>query len=67
VQTFSIIETRYDPDSFSAGIIAPTRDATLKHGISPQEVERWVEDLQSRTSEGDWFFRLYRFVFTATK
>lgn len=66
-QSFSIIETRYDPNSFSAGIIPSTRDAALKHGMPPEEVERWVADLQSRTSEGEWFFCLNRFVFTATK
>ena len=66
-QSFSIVETRYDPDSFSAGIIPSTKDAALKHGISLEEVGRWVADLESRTSEGEWFFCLNRFVFTATK
>jgi hypothetical protein len=56
-----------DPNSFSVGVIPLTRDAALKRGISPEEVGRWVEDLQSRTSEGQWFFCLNRFVFTATK
>jgi ubiquinone/menaquinone biosynthesis C-methylase UbiE len=66
-QSFSIIETRYDPDSFSVGIIPSTREAALKHGISPEDVARWSEDLQSRTSQDDWFFCLNRFVFTAIK
>lgn len=66
-QSFSMIETRYDPSSFSVGIIPSTRDAALKHGISAEEVTRWEEDLRSRTSEGQWFFCLNRFVFTATK
>lgn len=66
-QSFSIIETRYDPNSFSVGIIPSTRDAALKHGIRPEEVARWAEDLQSRTSEGEWLFCLNRFIFTATK
>lgn len=66
-QTFSIIETRYDAGSFGAGIIASTRDAALKHGIAPAEVARWVEDIESRRSGGEWFFCLNRFVFVATK
>jgi arsenite methyltransferase len=66
-QSFSIIETRHDPDSFSIGIIPSTRDAALKQGVSAEEVTRWEEDLRSRTSEGEWFFCLNRFVFTATK
>ncbi len=66
-QSFSIIETRYDPDSFSVGIIASIRNAALEHGVSAEEVARWEEDLRSRTSEGQWFFCLNRFVFTAKK
>ena len=66
-QSFSIIEPRYDPDSFSVGIIPSTRDAALKHGISAEEVARWEKDLRSRTSDGQWFFCLNRFVFTAKK
>lgn len=66
-QSFSIIETRYDPDSYSVGIIPSTCEAALKHGISPEEVGRWAEDLRSRTTQGEWFFCLNRFVFTATK
>jgi arsenite methyltransferase len=67
VQAFAILETRYDADSFSAGIIPHTREAALKHGISAEEIAHWSEELQSRTAEGEWFFCLNRFVFTAVK
>lgn len=67
VQSFSIIETRYDPDSFSMGLLEPLRDAALKQGITEQEFVTWVADLRSMTSVGEWFFCLDRFVFTATK
>lgn len=66
-QSFSIIETRYDPNSFSVGTIAFTRDAALKYGVSAEDVARWEEDLRCRTAEGEWFFCLNRFVFTARK
>ena len=66
-QSFAIIEPHYDPDSFSVSIIPSTRDAALKQGISAEEVTRWEKDLRSRTGEGQWFFCLNRFVFTATK
>jgi arsenite methyltransferase len=33
LQTFSIVETRYDPDSYGASVIGITRDSALKHGI----------------------------------
>lgn len=67
VQAFSIIETRYEPNAFSAGIIEPTRNAALQHGIPPADVTAWEEDLRSRTADGEWFFCLNRFIFTATK
>ncbi|MBI3370880.1 MAG: methyltransferase domain-containing protein [Betaproteobacteria bacterium] len=67
VQAFPIIETRYDPNAYSAGIIEPARNAALKHGIPPGDVAAWENDLRSRTSDGEWFFCLNRFVFTATK
>lgn len=66
-QSFSIVEPSYDAESFSAGIIPSMRDAALKHGIAPEEVSRWTSDLQSRASEGNWFFCLNRFVFSADK
>ena len=67
VQAFPIIETRYDPNAYSAGIIEPARNAALKHGIPPGDVAAWEKDLRSRTSDGEWFFCLNRFVFAATK
>jgi len=67
VQSFPIMETRYDPDSFSVGLIEPMRASALKQGISAEEFAAWEADLRSRTSDGEWFFCLDRFVFTATK
>jgi ubiquinone/menaquinone biosynthesis C-methylase UbiE len=66
-QSFALLEIRYDPDSFSVGSIPLTRDAALTHGVPAEEVGRWEDELRSRTSEGEWFFCLNRFVFTATK
>lgn len=67
VQTFSIVETRYDPSSYGASVIGITRDSALKHGVPAPDVGAWEQDLRSRTAEGDWFFCLDRFVFTGTK
>lgn len=66
-QAFAIIETHYDPESFGAGIIASTREAALKDGIAPEDFARWEAELRSRTAEGEWFFCLNRFVFTAVR
>jgi arsenite methyltransferase len=67
VQTFSIVETRYDPTSYGASVIGITRDCALNHGMPPDAVAAWEEDLRSRTAEGEWFFCLDRFVFTGKK
>ena len=67
VQTFSIVETCYDPNSYGASVIGITRDSALKHGLPAADVATWEEDLRSRTAEGEWFFCLDRFVFTGTK
>jgi arsenite methyltransferase len=66
VQTFSIVETRYDPNSFGASVIGTTRDQALKHGLPAPDVAAWEQDLRSRTTEGEWFFCLNRFIFTGT-
>jgi SAM-dependent methyltransferase len=66
-QCYTILETRYDPDSFGAGLIASARAAAIKHGIPREEADRWAQDLHSRTADGEWFFCLNRFIFTATR
>ena len=67
VSVFSITETNYDPDSFSVGLIPSMRKAALKYGILAEDVSEWEIDLRSRTSPGEWFFCLNRFIFLATK
>jgi arsenite methyltransferase len=67
VHSFTIVETRYDPDSYGAGVIGITRDSALKHGMPAEAVAAWEQDLRSRTAEGEWFFCLDRFVFTGKK
>lgn len=67
VQVFPIIETRYDPDSFGAESIQSTCEAALAHGVPAADVAAWKQDLHARHSDGEWFFCLNRFIFTATK
>lgn len=62
-----LIETRYDPDSFGAGMLPVARSAALKAGIDAAEVERWVDDIRSRTAEGEYFFATFRFVLVARR
>jgi SAM-dependent methyltransferase len=67
VQTFSIVETRYDPSSYGATVIGITRDSAIKHGVPAEDAAASEADLRSRTGEGEWFFCLERFVFTGRK
>lgn len=62
-----LIETRYDPESFGAGMLPVARSAALKSGIDAAVVEQWVADIRSRTGDGDYFFATFRFVFVATR
>jgi len=62
-----ILNLRYDPDSFSGGIIGMSGNLAMREGIPPAEVEGWARDLRSRTEDGDYFFCVNRFLFVATK
>jgi arsenite methyltransferase len=66
-EAFSIIEIRYDPGSFGAGMVETTSELALRNGVPAAEVAAWEEDLHSRVNDGEWFFCLNRFVFKATK
>jgi arsenite methyltransferase len=66
VRIVPIMNLRYDPEGFSADMIAATLAAALD-GVSRDEVQAWAADLTNRTGEGDYFFCLDRFVFVAVK
>jgi ubiquinone/menaquinone biosynthesis C-methylase UbiE len=67
VRCYTMIETRYDPESFGAGLIASARAAAIRHGVAREEADRWANELRSRSGEGEWFFCLNRFIFTALR
>ena len=67
VQTFSIIETNFDPEGYGPTVIGITRESALKQGVPASDVKAWESDLRSRTADGEWFFCLNRFVFTGVK
>jgi ubiquinone/menaquinone biosynthesis C-methylase UbiE len=66
-QVFPILETSYAPESFGVQSVENTCEAALKQGLSAHDVAAWERDLNSRKEEGEWFFCLNRFVFTARK
>jgi ubiquinone/menaquinone biosynthesis C-methylase UbiE len=66
-EAFPLLETRYDADSFGAGLLALGRNAAVRHGVDRAEADAWVADVRTRGKRGDWFFCLNRFMFVATK
>ena len=66
-QVFPILETSYAPESFGVQNVENTCESALKRGLPAHDVAAWERDLNSRKEEGEWFFCLNRFVFTARK
>jgi SAM-dependent methyltransferase len=62
-----VLSLGYDPDSFSGGIIGPTRDSAVRQGVSREHADAWAADLQGRTGDGDYFFSVNRFLFVASR
>jgi arsenite methyltransferase len=62
-----LIETRYEPESFGAGMLRLMRSAAVRGGIDAAAAERWIADIGARTAEGEYFFAAIRFVFIGTK
>jgi arsenite methyltransferase len=62
-----ILETRYDPESFGAGMLPVVRSAAVRSGIDATVVDRWVADIKARTTDGEYFFATFRFVFVAIR
>lgn len=62
-----VLNLRYDVESFSGGIVAPTMDSAIRQGIPRDEAEAWAADLRGRTADGDYFFSLNRYLFVARK
>jgi len=62
-----IVETRYDPESFGAGLLPVVRGAARHSDLDPAAVDRWCADIASRTAGGEYFFAAFRFVFLAVR
>jgi ubiquinone/menaquinone biosynthesis C-methylase UbiE len=62
-----LVETRYDPESFGAGMIPVARKAAAQAGIDPAAAEAWAADIRARSADGEYFFAAIRFVFVAVR
>jgi ubiquinone/menaquinone biosynthesis C-methylase UbiE len=62
-----LVETRFDPHSFGAGMLPVMRSAARRGGLDAVAIERWVADVESRTADGEYFFAVIRFAFLMQK
>jgi SAM-dependent methyltransferase len=67
VESFPVLNLRYEPGSFSAGIAEMLPRIVPPLGIDPTEAEAWAADLRGRTAEGDYFFSVNRYLFRARR
>ena len=69
-EAIPLLELGGGAGTFSGGLIAPTADLAVRHGLPREEVEAWKADLLARTDpagRGEYFFSLSRFLFMATR
>lgn len=66
-EAIPVLELGGGPGSFSGGLIAPTADLAVRHGVPREEAEAWKADLLARANGGEYFFSLTRYLFVATR
>ncbi len=69
-EAIPLLELDGGAGTFSGGLIAPTADLAVRHGLPREEVAAWKEDLLARADpagRGEYFFSLARFLFVATR
>jgi arsenite methyltransferase len=67
LEAIPIVDLRYDPTSFSGDMVGVVRGTALRAGIAEDVVRAWEADLTARTSVGDYFFCVNRFLFVARR
>ena len=67
IEVHPVLNLCYDDDSFSAGLMDSTPRIVTKFGIPTAEADAWLNDLKSRTADGDYFFSLNRYLFLARR
>jgi SAM-dependent methyltransferase len=66
-EAIPVLELRGGADTFGGGLIGPTADLAVRHGVSREDAEAWKADLLARAAGGEYFFSLTRFLFVATR
>jgi len=67
VEAIPVLNLRYDPESFSGGIIEVTPQLVAKLGGDAAEARAWADELKGRTGDGEYFFSVNRYLFLAAR
>ena len=63
-EVIPLVNTRYDPDTYSAGVIDVISGYTRKR-LAEGEAAAWADDLRELGARGEYFFSLNRYLFIA--
>jgi hypothetical protein len=66
-EAIPVLELAGGPGTFSGGLITPTADLAIRHGVPDEEAEAWKVDLVARAGGGEYFFSLTRYLFVAIR
>jgi len=66
VEVVALVNDRYDPNTYSHGMIGPLCNWAKKH-MSEEQARAWAEDLRVLGERGEYFFSLNRYLFKAVK
>jgi arsenite methyltransferase len=68
VDAITLINDRYDPGTYSFGVMPLLAAYAKKQGLVPrEEADAWVADLQELGQRGEYFFSLDRYLFRARR
>lgn len=67
VEAYSIVNTAYDPSTYSYGMMELFAAFLTKANFDPAEVAGWRADLVEMGERGGYFFSVNRYFFAATK
>jgi arsenite methyltransferase len=68
VDVIALVNDRYDPDTYSFGVMPLLAAYGKKQGLVPgAEADAWLADLQELARRGEYFFSLNRYLFFARR
>jgi hypothetical protein len=68
IDTITLINDRYEPDTYSFGVMPLIAAYAKKQGLIPrEEANAWIADLQALGQRNEYFFSLTRYLFFARR